>query len=113
MQFAQNPLERRINLFDETRLLGLGIGFVRDADVQVKSVLALLRERRAANEPEVVRDVLQGNRDDRQLLAQHGLRQPRHGFNDAAIDGGIGLARKMYDDMGHDRLRFVKGTRPV
>ncbi len=61
------------HLAQVARLLGLGVGLVGDADVEVEGRLPELGERLAADEPGVGGDVLHGDRDHRQLLAEHGL----------------------------------------
>ncbi|MNW09439.1 hypothetical protein D3C71_2064360 [compost metagenome] len=48
--------------------------------------------------------MLQRDRDDRQLFSQHGLSQSGHGIDDTAVDGGIGSAGEMDDDVRHEWL---------
>ena len=45
MQVRSQAFEVRMNGVQEARLVGLGVGFVRHADVEMKSALAWLRER--------------------------------------------------------------------
>ena len=108
VQLAQDAPEGIVDILDVARLLRLGVGLVGDADVQVEGVPAQFGQRLPADEPLFMRDVLQRDGDDRQLLAQHGLRQAGDGFDDAAADGGIGLAGQVDDDVGHGRLLQVE-----
>ena len=93
-----------VQLAQVERFLGLGVGFVRDADLQVECRPCQFGQGNTADKPGVVGDVLHGESYHRQLLAKHGLGQGGDQVDAAAGERGIGLSREVNDDVWHESL---------
>src|SRR4051812_45766182 len=61
MQVSQYPREAFESFPDIKRLFILGVGFVRDLDIEVKAVLLLLAEKPTADHPAIVIDEINRN----------------------------------------------------